>query len=82
MQPITLPELGEGIENATVALWHAKVGDQVKADDDVVEIVTDKAVFHIQAGSRGTLKVINADTGAKVAVGEALGFIELSENGK
>ena len=56
MSFVTLPELGEGIEKATVACWHYKVGDRVTRDDDVVEVVTDKAVFNVVAGASGILR--------------------------
>ncbi len=58
MGNICLPELGEGIEIATVACWHRAVGDQVSVDDDVVEVVTDKATFNISAGISGEVKEI------------------------
>ena len=41
MSKIILPELGEGIEKATVAYWHCQIGDIVCKDDDVVEFVTE-----------------------------------------
>ena len=39
MTNIILPELGEGISKATVACWHFKVGQQVKAGDEILEVV-------------------------------------------
>lgn len=76
MSFVTLPELGEGIEKATVACWHYKVGDRVNDDDDVVEVVTDKATFNIPAGASGTLREILVRDGQEVRVGEVLGEIQ------
>ncbi len=76
MSFVILPELGEGIEKATVACWHYKVGDRVKGDDDVVEVVTDKATFNVPAGAPGTLREILVRDGQEVRVGEVLGEIQ------
>ena len=75
MSFVTLPELGEGIEKATVACWHYKVGDRVTQDDDVVEVVTDKAVFNVVAGAYGILRGILVRDGQEVKIGEALAEI-------
>lgn len=75
MSFVTLPELGEGIEKATVACWHHKVGERVRADDDVLEVVTDKATFNVPAGSAGTLSAILVRDGQEVRVGEVLAEI-------
>lgn len=76
MSFVTLPELGEGIEKATVACWHYKVGDRVTQDDDVVEVVTDKAVFNVAAGASGILRGILVRDGQEVRIGEVLGEIQ------
>ena len=76
MKNVILPELGEGIDKAVVAAWHYKVGDQVKADDDVVELVTDKAVFNVPACATGEIKEIRFHHGQEVKVGEILAIIE------
>lgn len=76
MSFVILPELGEGIEKATVACWHYQEGDQVRADDDVLEVVTDKATFNVSAGASGTLMKILAKDGQEVRIGETLGAIE------
>jgi len=75
MSFVTLPELGEGIEKATVACWHYKVGDRVNDNDDVVEVVTDKAVFNVAAGVSGTLRGILVRDGQEVKIGETLAEI-------
>ncbi len=76
MSFVTLPILGEGIEKVTVACWHRKEGDRVEEDDDIVEVVTDKASFNVPAGACGVLREILVKDGQEARVGEALGAIE------
>ena len=75
MNKITLPELGDGIEKATVACWNFKVGDPIKAEDDIVELVTDKASFQVPAGCRGTLKQIMVPEGTEAKIGQVLAVV-------
>ena len=39
---LTLPKMGESVEEATIVNWLKNVGDKIKADDFVVEVATDK----------------------------------------
>ena len=76
MEKVILPALGDGIEKAIIACWHVKVGDQVKADDDIVELVTDKAAFNVPAGTNGVVKQILVGEGKEASIGSNLAFIE------
>ena len=76
MTKIILPELGEGITKATIACWHAKVGDSLQEGQEVCEAVTDKASFVIEAPATGKLKSIQVDMGQDCLVGCVLGTIE------
>ena len=76
MNQLILPPLGEGIEKATVAFWHVKVGDRVEQHDDIVELVTDKATFHVPAGKSGIIQKILVETGREAPIGAALAVIE------
>lgn len=73
---IILPELGEGITQATVACWHAKPGDNLTAGQEVCEVVTDKASFVIEAPQSGKLSSITVDEGREASIGSTLGTIE------
>ena len=73
---VVLPELGEDIEKATVACWHHRIGDAVKEDDDLVELVTDKASFNVSAGAGGVLKKILVAEGEEAKIGQPLAVIE------
>ena len=76
MEKIVIPELGEGIQKATVAFWHCKIGDFVKAGDDMVELVTDKASFNVPSHCEGILKSIMAKEGEEINIGAVLAFID------
>ena len=82
MNKVIFPELGEGIEKATVACWHTAVGGQVKKDDDLVELVTDKATFNVPADVSGVVKEIHIGEGQEVKLGEVLAVIEPGNTGQ
>ena len=76
MGKVLLPELGEGINEATVACWHYQIGDQVSQDDDLMEVVTDKATFNVPASFDGKVREILAKEGERVKIGSVLAVIE------
>ena len=76
MAAVILPDLGDGIKKAVVACWHCQVGDKVSAEDDVVEVVTDKATFNVPAGTSGTIKQIFVPEGQEANIGDSLAVIE------
>lgn len=76
MKQVILPELGEGIEKATITYWLFKEGDSVKEKDDLVELATDKATFNLPSPCSGTLTQILLKEGDTANVGQALAVIE------
>ncbi|MFC1594432.1 biotin/lipoyl-containing protein [Candidatus Omnitrophota bacterium] len=76
MIEVKLPELGEGIEKATVSYWYFQVGSEVKEGDDLVELATDKATFNLPSPANGVLKEIISQDGDEVKVGEVVAKIE------
>ena len=80
MHNVIFPELGEGIEKAIVACWHTAVGHQVKKDDDLLELVTDKATFNVPAEISGIVKEIRVSEGQEAGLGEVLAVIEPQKN--
>jgi len=76
MAKVVLPELGEGIMKATVSYWYFKAGDKVNKNDDLVELVTDKATFNIPSPFSGVVSEIIASEGQVVEVGSVLGAIQ------
>lgn len=76
MTKVVLPELGEGIEKATVSYWYYKEGEKVNEKDDLVELTTDKATFNLPSPCTGTVSQILFHEGDTVNVGEVLAVIE------
>lgn len=76
MTKVVLPELGEGIDKATVSYWYFKVGDKVTEKEDLVELATDKATFNLPSPCSGILSEIIFPEGETVNVGETLAVIE------
>ena len=78
MTKVVLPELGEGIDKATVSYWYFKEGEKVNEKDDLVELTTDKATFNLPSPCTGILTEILFHEGDSVNVGEVLAIIEES----
>ena len=76
MTKVLLPELGKGIEKATVSYWFFQKGDKVKEKEDLVELCTDKATFNLPSPCSGILSQIIAEEGSTVNIGEVLAEIE------
>jgi pyruvate/2-oxoglutarate dehydrogenase complex dihydrolipoamide acyltransferase (E2) component len=76
MYKVILPELGQGIEKASVSFWFFIEGASVKEKDDLVELTTDKAAFNLPCPCSGTLSQIIFHEGDSVNVGEVLALIE------
>jgi pyruvate/2-oxoglutarate dehydrogenase complex dihydrolipoamide acyltransferase (E2) component len=73
---ILMPELGESVHEGTVSRWLKKVGDFVKEDEPVVEIMTDKVNTELGAPASGVLVKILVPEGGDVEVFRAMGLIE------
>lgn len=76
MIKVILPELGEGIQKATVSYWYFKIGDKLNEKDDLVELTTDKATFNLPSPCSGRLAEIVVSEGVDVKPGDLLGTIE------
>ena len=72
---VTLPTLGESVNEATVSRWLKEVGDHVDADEPLLEVSTDKVDTEIPAPSAGTLTEIRVNEDETAHVGEVLGVI-------
>lgn len=75
---ILMPELGESVHEGTVSRWLKKVGDFVKEDEPVVEIMTDKVNTELPSPASGILTQILINEGDAVEVFHAMGIIEES----
>lgn len=76
MTSFTLPDLGEGLQEAEIVAWHVGVGDHVVADQPLVSVETDKAVVEIPAPRAGRIAAIHGAPGDIVKIGGVLAEIE------
>ncbi len=76
-----LPELGENIEGGDVLRVMVKAGDQIKKDQSVLELETDKATIEVPSSSDGVVSDVKVKPGDKVKVGQTILVIEDSSVG-
>lgn len=79
---ILMPELGESVHEGTVSRWLKNVGDFVKEDEPVVEIMTDKVNTELPSPASGTLIKIIVPEGSPVQVFHAMGLIDDGSGGE
>ena len=72
---ILVPVLGESVTEATVARWLKKEGEEVTADEPVVELETDKVNLEVPSPVSGVISQINSKDGENVEVGSVLGIV-------
>ena len=73
-----LPDLGEGVAEGEVVAWLVAPGDAVAEDQEMVEVMTDKATVTIGSPQAGVIAELRADVGARVPVGSVLVVIDTS----
>jgi 2-oxoisovalerate dehydrogenase E2 component (dihydrolipoyl transacylase) len=71
-----LPDIGEGIAEAEIVAWHVKVGDRVEEDQQVADMMTDKATVEMESPVSGTVVELAGEVGDQVAIGSALMVVE------
>ena len=74
--PILMPQLGESIAEATIMRLLVQPGDEVQADQEVIEVETNKAVMGVTVSCAGKVTSITMAEGETVAVGAVMGIIE------
>jgi 2-oxoisovalerate dehydrogenase E2 component (dihydrolipoyl transacylase) len=71
-----LPDIGEGIAEAEIVAWHVHVGDRVEEDQQLADMMTDKATVEMESPVAGTVKSLAGEVGDQVAIGSVLVEIE------
>jgi pyruvate dehydrogenase E2 component (dihydrolipoamide acetyltransferase) len=79
--PVTMPALGESVTEGTVTRWLKSVGDEVSADEPLLEVSTDKVDTEIPSPVSGTLLEITVNEDETVDVGAQLAVIGSSAAG-
>ena len=71
-----LPDIGEGISEAEIVAWHVKVGDRIEEDQQIADMMTDKATVEMESPVTGTVIELAGEVGDQVSIGAALVVIE------
>jgi pyruvate/2-oxoglutarate dehydrogenase complex dihydrolipoamide acyltransferase (E2) component len=74
--PIIMPQLGESIAEANIVNFLVKPGDTVEADQDLIEVETDKATMTVASPCKGKIEKFTVQLNESYAVGATLGQIE------
>jgi len=71
-----LPDIGEGIAEAEIVAWHIKVGDQVTEDQQLADMMTDKATVEMESPVAGTVVALAGEVGDQIPIGSVLVVFE------
>lgn len=78
---IKMPDIGEGIAEVELSVWHVKVGDLVVEDQVLADVMTDKAMVDIPSPVHGKVISLGGEPGEVMAVGSILISIEVEGAG-
>lgn len=71
-----LPDIGEGIAEAEIVAWHVAVGDRVEEDQQLADMMTDKATVEMESPVAGVVRKLAGEVGDQIAIGSVLVEIE------
>lgn len=71
-----LPDIGEGIAEAEIVAWHVAVGDRIEEDQNIADMMTDKATVEMESPVAGTVVELAGEVGDQIAIGGMLVVIE------
>jgi len=71
-----LPDIGEGIAEAEIVAWHVKVGDTIGEDQQIADMMTDKATVEMESPVAGKVIELAGEVGDQVSIGSVLAVIE------
>jgi pyruvate/2-oxoglutarate dehydrogenase complex dihydrolipoamide acyltransferase (E2) component len=73
--PLIVPQLGNAMEEVTVAEWYVDVGERVEEGEPIVMIDSDKAQSELEAPATGTLREIIVPDGGTAEAGDRLAVV-------
>src|SRR6188472_1279608 len=73
---LRVPALGESVTEATLGAWKRAEGDEVAADEPLVEVESEKATLEVPSPGAGVLRKILKKSGETVAVGDVIAEID------
>src|SRR3954447_16486221 len=71
-----LPDIGEGIAEAEIVAWHVKVGDTIAEDQQIADMMTDKATVEMESPVAGKVIELAGEVGDLVPIGSVLAVME------
>src|SRR3954469_16918270 len=71
-----LPDIGEGIAEAEIVAWHVKIGDTIAEDQQIADMMTDKATVEMESPVAGKVIELAGEVGDQVPIGSGLALIE------
>src|SRR5687767_9829220 len=71
-----LPDIGEGIAEAEIVAWHVKIGDRVEEDQQLADMMTDKATVEMETPVAGKVVELAGEVGDQIPIGSVLAVIE------
>ena len=71
-----LPDIGEGIAEAEIVAWHVKVGDTIGEDQQIADMMTDKATVEMELPVAGKVVELAGEVGDQIPIGSVLAVIE------
>ncbi len=78
---IKMPDIGEGIAEVELVAWHVQVGDVVREDQPLADVMTDKAAVEIPSPVAGKVLALQGQLGEMMAVGSEFIRIEVEGEG-
>src|SRR6202521_4304217 len=78
---VKLPDIGEGTTEAEIVKWHVAPGQEIREEDPLVDVMTDKATVEIPAPIAGTVVSIEGQVGEKRPVGSQLVTLDVAGAG-
>ena len=73
---VVVPQLSESVAEATLLVWHKKIGEAVGRDENLIDVETDKVVLELPAPAAGVIIQIIKGDGSTVVAGEVIGIID------
>src|SRR4051812_33465029 len=77
-----LPDIGEGIAEAEIVAWHVAVGDTIAEDQQIADMMTDKATVEMESPVAGKVVELAGEVGDQVPIGSVLAVIETKGAGR
>jgi len=75
-----LPDIGEGIAEAEIVAWHVKLGDMIEEDQQLADMMTDKATVEMESPVAGKVIKLAGEVGDQIAIGSVLVEIETASD--